>query len=206
MTVLERLDPQAGRLLERAQHEAGVLDHNYVGTEHLLLALANGDDAVAALLTASDCGPHEIRAEIASIIGGGQPRQRDPDTLLATFGIDLGEIRHRVESAFGTDAMTRAALHARPRRRRWPGARWWPGCDRGRPCDSALLGGRWLGLAPRVKKVVEMAVSSASPRPATPAHLLLATLQEGKGVACEILARRGVDIPTLATAARAQLP
>jgi len=196
--VYVRLDPHARRTFELAQREVRDLNHRYLGTEHLLLALARGDDTAATLLAESGCGPAEIRAEIVSIIGRGQPRQRDPDSLLATLGIDLGEIRHRAESTFGTDAITRAALQTRPRRRRWPGSRWWPGCDQGRPCDSALIGGRWFGLAPRVKKIVEIAVNDASPRSAAPAHLLLATLQEGKGVACQILTRQGIDIPTLA--------
>lgn len=183
--MLERLDSHARRIFVLAQHEARDLNHRYLGTEHILLALARGEDTAAKLLAASGCGPDEIRAEIISIIGHGQPEQRDADSLLATLGIDLGEVRHCVESTFGADAVARAALDARRRRRRWPGARWWPGCDEDRPCDSALIGGRWFGVAPRVKRVVEMAVTDASPRPVTPAHLLLATLQEGKGVACQ---------------------
>ena len=56
-----------------------------------------------------------------------------------------------------------------------------------------------------MKRVAEMAVAAAAPSPATPLHLLLATLGEGKGLACQILARRHVDLPGLATAARAKL-
>jgi len=122
---------------------------------------------------------------------------------LATLGIDLGEVRRRVESTFGSDAVAKAALRVRPRRR-WPGHRWWPGCDHGRPCDSALIGGRWFGVAPRVKKVVEMATTDSAPSLATPFHLLLAILNEGEGVACQILARRGVDIASLSAALRDQ--
>jgi ATP-dependent Clp protease ATP-binding subunit ClpA len=203
--VFEHLDPDARRIVDVAQHEARALHHNYLGTEHLLLALALQAGAPARLLVERGCGPKAIRDEITLVVGRGHPQRHDPDALLATLGIDLGEVRRRVESTFGPDAVTTAAGRARPRRRRWPGARWWPGCDQGRPCDSALLGGQWIGLAPRVKRVVELAVAAAAPSPVTPSHLLLAILDEGKGVACQILARRRVDLPALASAVRATL-
>lgn len=203
--MFEHLDPDARRIFELAQHEASDLRHNYVGTEHLLVALAIHAGATARVLAGQGCGPDEIRGEIVSIIGRGRPPHRDPDALLATLGIDLGEVRRRVESTFGPDAVTTAALRAQPRRRRWPGSRWWPGCDQGRPCKSALLGERWFGVAPRVKRVVELAAAAAAPSSATPLHLLLAVLDEGEGVACQILARRGVDLPAFAAATRAEL-
>lgn len=203
--MFERLDPSARRIFERAQHEARQLDHRYIGTEHLLLTLASDDPVTASVLAVRGIGPAEIRGEIVSIIGRGQPEQRNPDVLLAALGIDLGEVRQRVEATFGADATSRAALATRPRRRRWPGSRWWPGCDRGRPCNSALAGGNWFGFAPRLKKVIEIAVDHSNPRLATPTDLFLATLQEGKGVACQILERRNVNLTDLATSTRSHL-
>jgi ATP-dependent Clp protease ATP-binding subunit ClpA len=204
MAVFERLDTDARLVFELAHHEARSLDHNYVGTEHLLVGLAMTGGNTAELLAARDCRAENVRGEILSIIGRGRPSCRETDALLATLGIDLAEVRRRVESTFGSDAIPRAAQRVRPRRR-WPGHRWWPGCDRGRPCDSALAGGPWLGLAPRVKRVVEMAVARAAPAAATPLHLLLAILDEGKGVACQILAARNVDMVALHAAALEQL-
>jgi ATP-dependent Clp protease ATP-binding subunit ClpA len=193
--MFERLDADARVVFEIAQREARALDHNYIGTEHVLLALARGGGAMAELLIARGCGAEQIRAEIVAMIGRGRP-QREPDALLATLGIDLDEVRRHVESTFGADAMTRAAVRARPRRRT-PWRRWWPGCDRGQPFASALVGGRWFGLAPRLKKVVEMATTHAAPEPARSSHVLLAILEEGNGVACRILATRHVDLVAL---------
>ncbi len=201
--MFEHVDPDVRRVFVLAQHGARALGHNYIGTEHLLVGLVLAGDTTAELLAAQGCGPDELRGEIVSIIGRGKPPRREPDVLLATLGIDLGEVRRRVESTFGSDAMAKAALRVRPRRR-WPGHRWWPGCDQGRRRDSALVGGRWFGVAPRVKKVVEMAVTDAAPALATPSHLLLAVLDEGEGVACQILARRHVDMSALAAALRDQ--
>jgi len=39
------LSPQTGRLIERARKEAGAMGDQYVSTEHLLLALAEGSNA-----------------------------------------------------------------------------------------------------------------------------------------------------------------
>jgi ATP-dependent Clp protease ATP-binding subunit ClpA len=60
----------------------------------------------------------------------------------------------------------------------------------------------WLGLAPRVKKVLDLAVQRKAPQPVPPEQLLVAILDEGEGVACQILARRGVDLTELRTALR----
>src|ERR671937_1101945 len=45
------LSTQTARLIERARKEAGALGDQYVSTEHLLLALAEGSNAAARLLT-----------------------------------------------------------------------------------------------------------------------------------------------------------
>src|SRR6266536_3034457 len=45
------LSPQTARLIERARREASALGDQYVSTEHLLLALSEGSDHAATLLT-----------------------------------------------------------------------------------------------------------------------------------------------------------
>ncbi|HZD37808.1 MAG TPA: Clp protease N-terminal domain-containing protein, partial [Actinomycetes bacterium] len=45
------LSPQTARLIERARREASALGDQYVSTEHLLLALSEGSDPAATLLT-----------------------------------------------------------------------------------------------------------------------------------------------------------
>jgi ATP-dependent Clp protease ATP-binding subunit ClpA len=191
--MFEDYDEQSRRVVDLAQQQARELDHNYLGTEHLLYGLAHSGGIVATLLAERGCGPDDITGEIVTLIGRGRP----PDALLATLGIDLDHVRQRVEATFGTDAVTRA-MRTRPQRRWWPGQRWWPGCDGGRP--STLLGARWLGLAPRVKKVLDIAVRHSAPNHVSPRQLMLAILEEGEGVACQILTRRGVDLAQLGTA------
>jgi ATP-dependent Clp protease ATP-binding subunit ClpA len=60
-------------------------------------------------------------------------------------------------------------------------------------------------MAPRLKKVLELATRHAAPALTTPTHLLLAIVEEGNGVACQILERRGIKLAVVTTAAQAEL-
>lgn len=55
--MFERLDAQARQIFELAQRAARALDHNYVGTEHLLAALAIHGGVLAACSLASAAVP-----------------------------------------------------------------------------------------------------------------------------------------------------
>ena len=198
--MFERLDERSRRVLDLAQQHARDLGHNHLGTEHLLYGLACSEGIVADLLAERGCRPPDITREIITLVGLGGPPNHRPDTLLAALGIDLEQVRERVEATFGSDAVTRVITRSPPRRRWWPARRWWPGCRDGRAHPSTLLGTRWLGLAPRVKKVLHIAVQRSVPRPVPPELLLVAILDEGEGLACQILARRGVDLTELRTA------
>ena len=46
--MFERFTDQARRVLVLAQEEAGLLGHNVIGTEHILLGLVLEDEGVAA--------------------------------------------------------------------------------------------------------------------------------------------------------------
>ena len=206
--MFDSLDPAAREIFVQAQRQARELNHQHLGTEHVLLALALAGGPVADLLAERGCRPADIRAEILDYIGEGEGRpHRRPDELLAGLGIDLAEVRRRAEATFGSDAVAEAVLRTRPRRRHLPVIhRWWPGCDRGTPCYSALLGTGWLGFAPRLKSVLQDAQTTAAPAQVTPRDLLVAILDEGGGVACRILVRRHVDLTELVAALRSSPP
>jgi hypothetical protein len=174
-----------------------------VGTEHVLLALTMEPGPAAMLLTERGCDADVIRAEINRFIGPGDAGRKAGD-LLASIGIELAEVRGRAQTTFGEEAIGRAALRAVPRRR-WHGRRWWPNCDVGRPCESALVGEHSLGAAPRLKRVVQMAAKASSPHRATPLYVLSSMLDEGEGVACRILAERDVNLGALSAAVGARL-
>jgi len=71
--VFERFTQSARRVIVLAQQEAALLDHNYIGTEHLLLGLiAEGEGVGARALEALDISLPSVRAQVEGIIGRGQ--------------------------------------------------------------------------------------------------------------------------------------
>jgi ATP-dependent Clp protease ATP-binding subunit ClpC len=71
--MFERLTERARRVVVLAQEEATVLNHDYIGTEHILLALLREGHGVAAkALTSLDIGPDAVRQQIEMITGRGQ--------------------------------------------------------------------------------------------------------------------------------------
>ena len=71
-SVFERFTEAARRVVVLSQEEARLLNHNYIGTEHILLALVGQDDTVAApALRRSGITPRSARAEVETVIGLG---------------------------------------------------------------------------------------------------------------------------------------
>jgi ATP-dependent Clp protease ATP-binding subunit ClpC len=71
--------PRAKRALELALREAIALQHNYIGTEHILLALARTPDSAAARVLLAAGGDEEsLRDAVLSHIGRKTPRNPDP--------------------------------------------------------------------------------------------------------------------------------
>jgi ATP-dependent Clp protease ATP-binding subunit ClpC len=67
---LPLLTPEALGLIYNAYEEALALDHNYIGTEHLLLATASASGSVANLVLAALGLKHEdIRREVLQLLG-----------------------------------------------------------------------------------------------------------------------------------------
>lgn len=132
----DRFDKFTGRarkVLALAQEEATRLNHNYMGTEHLLLGLIREGDGIAA-------------------------------KALASMNVDLERARSEVESIIG----------------------------RG---DRMVVGE--IGLTPRAKKVIELAVQEArrlKHRYIGTEHLLLGLIREGDGIAAGVLEKFGLDL------------
>lgn len=70
--LYERFTERARRSTVLAQDEARQLDHNYIGTEHLLLGLIHEGEGVAArVLNALGISLGNVRVQVESIIGRG---------------------------------------------------------------------------------------------------------------------------------------
>jgi ATP-dependent Clp protease ATP-binding subunit ClpC len=74
--MFERFTDRARRVVVFAQDEAKMLNHNYIGTEHLLLGLIHEDEGLAArALKTLGVRLDETRQEVEDIIGRGEGAQ-----------------------------------------------------------------------------------------------------------------------------------
>jgi ATP-dependent Clp protease ATP-binding subunit ClpA len=144
------------------------LGHDYLGTEHLLLALSGDRESVPArALLRLGLSSDQIRADIVALVGGRErPRGRLDVEALATLGIDLDEVRRRVEQAFGPGALERTKAGCTP-------------------------------VCPRLKRALELAVREAGELPLRPEHALLGIAWVEDSVAAGILASHGITVNEL---------
>src|SRR3954447_14300242 len=97
--------PRTKKVIEYAIEEARNLNHNYVGTEHLLLGLLREHDGVAAqVLMNLGLKLEEVREEVLNLLGAGveseEPQQQEKQgtkgksktPALDSFGRDLTEL------------------------------------------------------------------------------------------------------------------
>ena len=129
----EKFSERARRVLSLAQEEAQHFNHNYIGTEHILLGLVRETEGVAA-------------------------------RVLSNLNVELVKVRSAVEFIIGR------------------GERPTPG---------------EIGLTPRAKKVIELAVDEArrlNHHYIGTEHLLIGLMREGEGVAAGVLESLGVSL------------
>ena len=117
--MFERFTKEARGVVTAAYEEASALHDEQVRPAHLVLAASRTPGGVAGqALRRLDLGPEGLREAIAATPGAR--RRMDPDAL-ASLGIDLEQVRRRVEAAFGEGALDRGAgARARPQGRPRP--------------------------------------------------------------------------------------
>src|ERR671927_795617 len=134
----DKFTERARKVLVLAQEEAQRFNHNYIGTEHLLLGLVREGEGIAA-------------------------------KVLGNLGVELNKVRSAVEFIIG----------------------------RG---DRMVIGE--IGLTPRAKKVIELAVEEARRLNHSyigTEHLLLGLVREGEGIAFGVLESLGVSLERVRT-------
>src|SRR3990170_4247315 len=90
--MFERFTDRARRVVVLAQEEARMLNHSYIGTEHILLGLIHEGEGVAArALEAVGVSLDEVRGDVEEIIGRGdqRPRSHIPFTPRAKKVLEL---------------------------------------------------------------------------------------------------------------------
>src|SRR5437870_2166627 len=90
--MFERFTDRARRLVVLAQEEARLLNHNYIGTEHILLGLIHEGEGVAAkALESLGISLEAVRSQVEEIIGqgGSSPSGHIPFTPRAKKVLEL---------------------------------------------------------------------------------------------------------------------
>lgn len=164
------LAPVVGELFALAEEEAVAFRHDFIGTEHVLLALVAREDQVGRALRDLGLDVACVREDVRRIVGEG-PR---PETVfdadaLAAIGVDLDAVRSRIEATFGEGSLERA-------RRR-----------------QGTCGAAGFGVSPRLKQALELA-RDAAPAGAdvAAADIAIAVAQQRASVGAQILEERNV--------------
>jgi ATP-dependent Clp protease ATP-binding subunit ClpA len=190
--MFERFTEAARNVVVRAGAESRELNHHFVGTEHLLVALlADHDGPVAVALRGYRVDDRQVRAEIIRLAGPGHAPDTDPlfdadaedAAALKAIGIDLDAVRRAIEENFGPGALRlpREAPKRRSFMRRFSSSGHSP-------------------FTNRAKKVLELSLREAirlKHNFIAPEHVMLGLLREGNGLAAQILAEAGVDFDKL---------
>jgi len=143
---VQRMTPGARAVFRGGFEHAVRLGHRHLGSEHLLLALVEGDHPAAAILREHGLRPDRVEEQLVRLGGGGIFGGLDESSLSA-IGIDLDAVRERALASFGPEALSRAgrAVGTDGAGRRAAGpARWVPGVARTPPGvwhDGVLHGG-----------------------------------------------------------------
>jgi ATP-dependent Clp protease ATP-binding subunit ClpB len=107
--------------LKNAQNEAERLGDSYVSTEHLLLGLASGSDAVGKLLREAGASHEALLAALPGVRGDRKVDNADPENsfqALEKYGTDLTAIARsgKLDPVIGRDAEIRRIIQVLSRR------------------------------------------------------------------------------------------
>jgi ATP-dependent Clp protease ATP-binding subunit ClpA len=117
--VFERFTEPARRVVVLAQEDARERADQSIGSEHLLLGLCRASDTRgAALLAARGVTLAAVEEDLRRTARPDGPDLPDRDAL-ASVGIDLDEVRGRIEDAFGPGALESTRAAGRGRKRLW---------------------------------------------------------------------------------------
>jgi hypothetical protein len=183
--VFDRCDTDTTAVIEIAIAESRSLGHDWIGTEHLLVAFGERRELLpepAALLLPG--GP-AIRAALAQLVAA-PPLSTAPE-LLETVGVDLDQVRAAVRRTFGDEAVDRLSR----RRVHQP---WQPWRRPSRRCTHLLSG--TMSMAPRLKQALENARRETDRRRAgliAPGVLLIGMIEVDEAMSNRLLRDLGVD-------------
>jgi ATP-dependent Clp protease ATP-binding subunit ClpB len=115
------LSPRLGKLFERAEEEAGRLKDEYISTEHLLIAIADGDGAASDILARHGVTKDRIFTVLVDIRGSQRVTDQNPEDkyqALTRYGRDLTDMarRGKLDPVIGRDEEIRRVVQVLSRR------------------------------------------------------------------------------------------
>ncbi len=115
------LSPRLNKLFERAEQEAQRLKDEYVSTEHLLIAAANGDGPTREILTRHGVTSDAIFTVLVDIRGSQRVTDQNPEDkyqALTRYGRDLTDMarRGKLDPVIGRDEEIRRVVQVLSRR------------------------------------------------------------------------------------------
>ncbi len=116
-----RLSPRTAAMLDRAFAEAKALTDEYVSTEHILLALIDGDGAAGRVLEQAGLTRDAVLSALADVRGRQRVTDQNPEEkyqVLERYGRDLTELarRGRLDPVIGRDDEIRRVIQVLSRR------------------------------------------------------------------------------------------
>jgi ATP-dependent Clp protease ATP-binding subunit ClpA len=205
--MFERFSGQARQVVVSAQEEARKLDHNYIGTEHLLLGLLAAPDSLAsASLTALGYTHDDVRAKLEAMVGRGKasPGGHIPFTPRAkkVLELSLREALQLKHNYIGTEHILLGLLREGEGMAAQILASNRP-LDRIRGDVLARVespGSREMhaaGRTPAAHDVLALAAELAGEAPLGSHHILEAILQQPDSAAAKVLNDAGVTLDQL---------
>ena len=95
--MFERFTDRARRVVVLAQEEARMLNHNYIGTEHILLGLIHEGEGVAAkALESLGISLDAVRQQVEEIIGQGQQAPSEMSGMCCSSPARVGDLRRNL--------------------------------------------------------------------------------------------------------------
>ena len=162
--MFERFNDRARQVMVLAQEEARLLNHSYIGTEHILLALIREGDGVAAqVLKSLNISFQAVPQRLKEIIGRAQgaPTDHPPFTPHARKALEAAS-RQAEEIVGGGEAPPTSFIPFTPRAKKVLELSL---------REALQLGHNYIGTE----------------------HLLLGLIREGDGIAAQVLQKQGAD-------------
>jgi ATP-dependent Clp protease ATP-binding subunit ClpA len=226
----DRFNDRAKRVLALAQDEAIRFNHNYIGTEHILLGLAREGEGIAGrALDALGITLSRLRTSVEKMIGRGDSTTSPSEITLSPrtkklIELAIDEARRLGHGAVGTEhlllGLLREGGHAGTQaieslgvtlesvREKVMSLLGRPADDVGRqgspPVTSAeFTGGPYEYFNDRAKKVLAIAHEEAFRLKLNyvgTEHLLLGLVREGQSIAARVLDSLGIELSKVRTA------